>query len=55
MKLGFKSTFLNWQETIIDHKKTREPDSTPRDLIDVYLDAMNETEKEPESTFSSKF
>jgi hypothetical protein len=45
--------FFKLQLTIIDHKKTREPNSTPRDLIDVYLDAMNEAEKDPESTFSS--
>lgn len=42
------------KDTIDDHVKTREPSDPPRDLIDVYLDAIEEHKNEHDSTFFSK-
>lgn len=40
------------ERTIEEHKRTWDP-STPRDLIDVYLQAMEDNKNDPNSTFFS--
>jgi cytochrome P450 len=52
MTSGAEEIYDMLEVTIKEHKKTREVGSTPRDLIDVYLDAMKENENDPTTTFS---